>query len=321
MAAGIDYSRFDGIGDTSSEDEGQDEGQEEGFHAVDTGAGVPVYKLSGPGDEYVSSGGARVRFGGGAGRNIVAAPAPAAPSEGGADGTGDRRSPSAAGPSGRSCYRGDSLVSMSVNGAIRERYAWSQDKAEVVVSFFVAAATRAKDIRVVVDPTERRLTLTVGERLAFDGVLAYPVKGSLYGGTVLDAGIEHEDGGDWELRDVLPPDGGGEAAMEEKPCRRVVRVTLRKESPGTGIIVWWAKVFGDGGRDGGGDEPIDTTKISDRRKRSSGEKGGVYDMEKTWNDAQSMFRDRVGQLKEERQVISATIQGQQQKRNGGDIPQ
>ena len=305
----IDYSRFDGIGESSSEDEQDNDDDESGR--------VPVYKLQGPGDEFISSGGARVRV------------APRTKNEED-DGTSTMKATTAAAQPtptcvprpalraasddnatvpGTSTYCGDSLETMSRNGAVRERYAWSQDKAEVVVSFFVDKQTRARDVQMSVEASSRRLVMRVRGAVSFDGVLAYPVKGSLFGGAVLDAsgGEEHEQGADWEVRDVLA--SASSQRDGDDRGRRAVRLTLRKEVPGAGMIVWWSKVFAEG--DGSDDAPIDTTTIAARKP--AGGAHGRDAMAKAWAEAHDVFASRVGDMQKERELIPQLIAQQHQQ--------
>ena len=122
----IDYSKFDNIEVSSSsgssqqeEDQGQEEGEEEVNRNNNNNNNnngnnymVPVYKLSGPGDKYTTSGGATI---------TVASTST----------TNDKDSRSSHQTGGS--YSGDTLEAMAENGSICKQFVWAQTKYETNV--------------------------------------------------------------------------------------------------------------------------------------------------------------------------------------------
>ena len=127
-----------------------------------------------------------------------------------------------------------------------------------------------------------------------------------YGGTVIESGIEQELGSDWELRDIVINNSNNdvkEYGFSQEICNviqrsRVCRITLRKENPGSSIIVWWSRVFENNDEE----TPIDTTTIKDRKSKINSSNNSDI-----WNEANKMFQQRVEQLQQQKQIVNETI--------------
>jgi len=278
---GLDYSKWDAIGDDDSDDE------------AGAKARPQVTRLEGPSTIHIGPGGAPrgtsratpkpdpplraprsaatdydqwARFAnavsddeedddddggddgecGGEDHGAAAAPLPAPPAPSGL-GAVERQSKPLQEP------RTSGLTSC---GGATDRYLWSQSKTDVTAHFRVPQGTRAKQvhlsltadhIKVVIDP------LGVHAEGAFPHAVVPPAE---------------SDDVDWELVDA--PDAPGE---------RLLRVGLAKDSP-EGIVVWWDSLLR-------GDPTVDVTRFEGRdlAKASS--------MDASWKEAHDLFRQRV----------------------------
>ena len=99
---------------------------------------------------------------------------------------------------------------------------------------------------------------SVQEPPLFDCELAYPVS--------QPADAEELQ---WEVTDYEPSGG-----------QRVLRVTLKKETPDI-VLIWWERAFV-------GEEPIDTLTLPDRRHAAK-----ATAQQDVWKEAQRLFREKV----------------------------
>lgn len=165
------------------------------------------------------------------------------------------------------------------NGAAREGHLWRQTEAEAELSVLLPAGTRARDVRpelVQADLLGGGKQRLVVHRAApggggagapfFEAELAYPVA---------DAADAEELA--WELTDYESPAAGGIATGGG---RRVLRVTLAKDSP-HGVVVWWERALV-------GEEAVDTLTLPDRKRA-----GNVAAQQDVWAEATRMFKEKV----------------------------
>lgn len=156
------------------------------------------------------------------------------------------------------------------NGAeVSGSYLWAQSSDSAVVSFIVErVATSAKDIKRVALQDQRVLRIE-GKDFSIEKTFRYPV--------VVDD-IESS----WEmqtcdiLRSPTPTCSTGDSVVATV---RLLSVTVNKEKQAAGYTLWWDCVFV-------GDPTIDTAAIKDR-------KGDATAMQKVWNEAHEMFKERV----------------------------
>eukprot|EP00050_Salpingoeca_kvevrii_P000327 m.146007 g.146007 ORF g.146007 m.146007 type:complete len:420 (+) comp10087_c0_seq6:982-2241(+) len=139
---------------------------------------------------------------------------------------------------------------------------WSQDAEEVSLAVAVPAGTRAKAVAVSA-PDDRHL------RISVDGAPVFEEE--------LFAAIETAEAPDWEILDWHSPEAEG---------RRIVRATMRKAKLG-GIILWWRSATKEGPQ-------IDTSELKDRPAASA--KNAASFME-SFAKAQEMFREKMAQKK------------------------
>ena len=113
-----------------------------------------------------------------------------------------------------------------------------------------------------------------------------------------------EEGSNWELRDIIVSDTTGSTRLVLDENRRVIRLSLKKQSPGMGIVIWWNRVFEDE------NAPIDTTSIFERRKPTvlTSTKGNVQSAAEAWKDAQQLFNNRIHKLQGEKELITKMME-------------
>jgi len=113
------------------------------------------------------------------------------------------------------------------NGArVGDRYMWSQTKSECLLSILVPAGTKAKDVLLALhEPSDescqtQRLEVTAasGQQI-INSPLAYAV----------EKNDDEDEGLDWELKDF-------------EPGCRVLQLAFVKKVPPT-VVLWWARVF------------------------------------------------------------------------------
>ena len=160
------------------------------------------------------------------------------------------------------------------NGADRSpSHLWRQSESEVELSVLLPPGTRAKAVRPELlasdplDPTRSKQVLVVHQAggsgaTLWEAKLAYPV-----------AMPESAEDLPWEVSDYEAASAGG---------RRVLRLTLQKESP-HGVVVWWERAVA-------GEEASDTTAFPDRKHAA---KAAAH--ADVWAEATRMFKEKVAQ--------------------------
>ena len=252
----LDYSKWDQLDVSDSEDEGEgdeDEGLErwaEGQAAAAQAAGKRWPGMDGPPPAEAAGGG---------GAAAAPAPAPAA---------------KAAPPTG-----------LTRNGGRTERYLWSQEKEEVSVAVLAPGGTSAKAVAVELGEERLRVGLRGAAgaeqpRWLVDGELLYKAEAPEDPTDVSpaptppawDCADALSPQLDWEIRD-LPAEESGGVADGEGGTPRVVVVTFKKKVP-HGVVHWWKGVIK-------GDETIDVSAIAGRKLNA--------DAATAWRDAHAQF--------------------------------
>lgn len=135
----------------------------------------------------------------------------------------------------------------SKNGAVLDKYSWSQDRFEVLLTIPVEDNVKAKNIKL--SYANKVLTIKDGDSVIISEQLRYDI---LTNEDRKDD--EVSDILDWEIKNKLKASSSSGANSN----RRVLEVVLRKKSPIPGVFMWWENVFlSDSVK-------IDVTKISGR---------------------------------------------------------
>ena len=172
---------------------------------------------------------------------------------------------------------------LNQNHSTSTNFLWSQTATSLVLNFEVPAWTRAKQVKVVVVPDNNGadgavvpslqvrhfvcLSVQGPTPLEFKRALAHPIEE-----------VEEVEDLDWELFDFCD--------------KRRVQVSLQKKPFAKGVTLWWKKAFSD--QNAG--EEIDVTSISDRKQpASSGREGKTATFQDNWLKAQEMFKKKVAE--------------------------
>lgn len=156
----------------------------------------------------------------------------------------------------------DTLAERTRRGGQTERYLWSQTKGEVTAFFYVPADTRAKQVKLTLAREHVRLELS-GARVLVHGEWSHAITPP----------EDEDDQGDWELL------GGGEGADGVGPAARLLRLTVRKDSP-AGVTVWWERLLR-------GDPAIDVSVFEGHDAAASAK------LQASWDEAHRLFKERV----------------------------
>eukprot|EP01060_Flectonema_neradi_P012400 TRINITY_DN19225_c0_g1_i1.p1 TRINITY_DN19225_c0_g1~~TRINITY_DN19225_c0_g1_i1.p1 ORF type:complete len:309 (+),score=69.68 TRINITY_DN19225_c0_g1_i1:41-928(+) len=151
------------------------------------------------------------------------------------------------------------------NGQDCGSYFWKQCRDTVTVYFNLPENTKGRDVSVSINPTGTSITVKVkGKNLCPDGgELKFPVV----------VPPPEDDFIDWEIMTSPKP----------QPAPRVVRLALVKKSPPR-VLAWWNRVFVS-------EEPTSlppSSTQSERAKKS----------ENAWKQAHDTFRSEIQKLKE-----------------------
>jgi len=291
----VDYSKWDNLSVSSSEEESEEDGNADGLHSYTPRGAPQVTRL----DEA-----SRVTFGGGRKEVEVAGPdvggssgpealqpgslLPAAPSMA-APTPPKPPSPSSSSSSSSSTAatpptkNGSTFLHESSNLSL----SWSQTRDDVDLYIKVPTATKAPAVSVSITgaltwkdresavgtSTQPLLTLTLlSSSSSPPPSLSCRLPHPVYVGDADDADAEVEAlQPDWEMKTF------GEG--------RHVKISLKKAVPMAGMVLWW-KTPVEGGAE------IDVGEIADRTK-GTGTAGGDGTYKEAWDEAHRMFKEKI----------------------------